>query len=157
MLSFQGTLSPDWGMRGEKEVRTALTETYRSVDQIWKFHAGRCGACDTVQFPQLAYCVSCQASSDGFTPVPLADREGNVLTYTADWLTYYQAPPMYAGFIQFGDDARLLMEIVDVQHGQIAQGLKVRMVFRVKDRDPMRGWVRYFWKATPVQASSKAG
>lgn len=156
MLSFQGTLTPDWGMRGEKDVRTALTETYRSVDQIWKFHAGRCEACGTIQFPQLAYCVECQASSRQFTPVPLADRDGDVLTYTADWLTYYQAPPLYAGFVQFGDDARLLMEIVDVRPNQIAQGLKVRMVFRVKDRDPLRGWTRYFWKATPVAAASEA-
>ena len=30
-------------------------------------------------------------------------------------------------------------------------GTPVRMVFRVKDIDPKRGFRRYFWKATPVR------
>ena len=29
-------------------------------------------------------------------------------------------------------------------------GLPVRLVFRIKDADAMRGFVRYFWKATPA-------
>lgn len=155
MLSFQGLFKPDWGMRGEKEVRTALTDLYRSVDQIWKFHAGRCASCGTVQFPQLAYCVSCQAPAEQFTPYPLADKRGAVRTYTADWLTYHPAPPLYAGFIQVDDELRLLMEIVDVGPEGITEGTPVRMTFRVKDRDKLRGWTRYFWKATPEPAMSE--
>ncbi len=151
MLSFQGLYEPDWGMRGEKEVRTALTDLYRSVNQIWKFHAGKCQACGTLQFPQLAYCISCQAPTDQFDQVSLADREAKVLTYTADHLTYYPAPPLYAGFVQFGEDARLLMEIVDVGQQGVMEGMPVRMVFRIKDRDNLRGWTRYTWKATPEE------
>jgi len=150
MLSFQGIFEPDWGMRSEKEVRTALTELYRSVDQIWKFEAGRCSSCGTLQFPQLAYCVSCQAPASQFTPCSLADKQGNLLTYTADWLTYHPSPPLCAGFVQFGNELRLLMEIVDVDPESLSEGLPVRMVFRIKDRDKLRGWTRYFWKATPV-------
>lgn len=156
MLSFQGLYEPDWGMRGEKEVRTVLTELYRSVDQIWKFEAGRCNSCSTLQFPQLAYCVSCQAPADQFTPVTLADKKARVLTYTADWLTYHPSPPLYAGLVQVGDEARLLMEIVDVGPDGISEGTPVKMVFRVKDRDKLRGWTRYFWKATPDLRSSEA-
>jgi len=151
MLSFQGIYQPDWGMRGEKEVRTALTDLYRSVDQIWKFQAGRCVGCGTLQFPQLAYCVSCNAPAEKFESIPLMDRIGKVLTHTADWLTCYPFPPLHAGFIQFGDDARLLMEIVDIGREGLAEGANVKMVFRIKDRDALRGWTRYFWKATPDQ------
>lgn len=156
MLAFQGLYKPDWGMRGEKEVRTALSDLYRSVDQIWKFEAGQCGACGTLQFPQLAYCISCQAPAQQFTPVSLAGREGRIVTLTADWLTYHPSPPLYAGFVQFGNDARLLMEIVDVGKEGIAEGARVQMVFRVKDRDTLRGWTRYFWKAAPVIEGSES-
>lgn len=157
MLSFQGLYRPDWGMRGEKEVRTALTDLYRSVDQIWKFQAGRCGECGTLQFPQLTYCVSCNAPAEQFESVSLMDRKGKVLTHTADWLTCYPSPPLHAGFIQFDDDARLLMEIVDVGREGLVEGTKVKMVFRIKDRDVLRGWTRYFWKATPDQNTGKRG
>lgn len=156
MLSFQGLYEPDWGMRGEKEVRTALTDLYRSVDQIWKFHAGQCADCGTLQFPQLAYCVSCQAPAEQFTQVSLADKSGQVLTLTADYLTYHPSPPLYAGFIQFGNEARLLMEIADVGPEGISEGTAVKMVFRIKDRDSLRGWTRYFWKATPDLTTSEA-
>jgi 3-hydroxy-3-methylglutaryl CoA synthase/uncharacterized OB-fold protein len=155
MLSFQGLFDPDWGMRGEKEVRTALTDQFRSVDQIWKFDAGKCSVCGTVQFPQLAYCVSCQAPANKFATVSLAQEKGRVLTYTADWLTYHPAPPLYAGFVQFEQSTRLLMEIVDVGPQGISEGTSVHMVFRVKDRDLRRGWKRYFWKAAPDPVGRK--
>jgi len=32
----------------------------------------------------------------------------------------------------------------------------VEMVFRIKDVDDLRGFKRYFWKATPVQTPQAA-
>ncbi len=34
-------------------------------------------------------------------------------------------------------------------------GMKMKMVFRVKDYDYKRGFRRYFWKATPVDAGTQ--
>ncbi|MFD0391374.1 3-oxoacyl-[acyl-carrier-protein] synthase III C-terminal domain-containing protein [Tistrella bauzanensis] len=58
MLSFHGEIRLDWGMRGEKNDKPALTEAYRASHQLAAFKAGRCPACGAVQFPQLAYCVT---------------------------------------------------------------------------------------------------
>jgi uncharacterized OB-fold protein len=44
------------------------------------------------------------------------------------------------------------MEMVDVGPSGIARGDKLRMVFRIKERDKARGYNRYFWKSTPVAA-----
>jgi uncharacterized OB-fold protein len=35
--------------------------------------------------------------------------------------------------------------------GDVDTGTRMEMVFRVKDHDEKRGFVRYFWKATPVR------
>ena len=35
--------------------------------------------------------------------------------------------------------------------------LPLRMVYRVKDFDRLRGFRRYFWKATPVRSNVKGG
>lgn len=154
MLSHDESIELEWGMRSEKNVKTALTEQYRSREQLAGFVAGKCRKCGTVQFPQLAYCVSpsCHAESKNFDPIPLSNVPCKVLTHTADWLTYHPAPPMYVGFVQFDNGARLLMETVDVSSEGIDVGTPLRVVYRIKDVDKARGYTRYFWKTTPLQA-----
>jgi 3-hydroxy-3-methylglutaryl CoA synthase/uncharacterized OB-fold protein len=150
LASFYGEIAPDFGMRAERDTKTALTEQYRSADQIYGFVAGKCGACGTVQFPQLSYCVECQAPANGFEDLSLAPEKARVLTYTADSLAYHPAPPFYVGFAQFENGARLLMEFVDVDPDRFDVGTPLEMRFRIKERDTQRGYDRYFWKATPV-------
>jgi uncharacterized OB-fold protein len=154
LLAYDGGLEFESGMRGEKQVKTAFTEQYRSAYQLESFVAGRCSRCGTVQFPQLAYCVDpgCRAPASGFEPKPLCDEPAKVFTYTGDWLSYHPSPPLYVGFVQFDIGARLLMEVVDVSDAGIDVGLPLRMVYRVKDVDKARGYPRYFWKATPLAA-----
>ena len=107
-----------------------------------------------MQFPQLAYCVSpaCHAASENFDPVSLRDIACKVLTYTADWLSYHPAPPLYVGLVQFDNGARLLMETVDIGTQALDVGTPLRVVFRIKDVDKTRGYRRYFWKTTPLLA-----
>jgi 3-hydroxy-3-methylglutaryl CoA synthase len=150
MLSFYNGIDLEWGMRSEKNAKTPLTEQYRSSYQMEGFVAGKCPSCGTVQFPQLQACVNCQAPSKHFEQVSLADESAKVLTSTADWLSYHPAPPLYVGFVQFDNGARLLMEMVDVGPAGVETGAPLRMVFRIKERDRVRGYNRYFWKSTPV-------
>jgi 3-hydroxy-3-methylglutaryl CoA synthase len=150
MASFYDEITPDWGMRAERDTKTALTEQYRSSDQINGFVAGKCSSCGQVQFPQLAYCVNCKAPASALVPKCLADEAARVLTYTADMLTYHPSPPLYIGFAQFDLGARLLMEFVDVQPETFEVGTRLRMRFRIKERDQTRGYYRYFWKAAPT-------
>jgi 3-hydroxy-3-methylglutaryl CoA synthase len=151
MASFYGEISPDFGMRAERDTKTSLTELYRSADQVVGFVAGRCSACGQVQFPQLAYCVSCRAPADGFAQVSLAEETARVLTFTADSLAFHPSPPLYMGFAQFDIGARLLMEFVDVTPETFDVGAPLAMRFRIKERDETRGFHRYFWKAAPVR------
>jgi 3-hydroxy-3-methylglutaryl CoA synthase len=152
MLSFYDEIELEWGMRAEKSGKAALTTLYREADQLSAFVAGRCQACGTAQFPQLAYCVNpaCQAPSAQFDALPLTEEPARVLTYTNDWLSYYPAPPMIVGFVQFDVGARLLMETVDFGPEGVDVGTPLRMVFRVKEPDKARSFNRYFWKATPI-------
>lgn len=154
MLSYADGIDLEWGMRSEKSIKSALTEQYRSREQLANFTAGKCRCCQTVQFPQLPYCVNpaCLATQDNFDPVSLTDVPCSVVTHTADWLSYHPSPPLYVGFVQFENGARVLMETVDVGAGGIEVGTPLRVVFRIKDTDKVRGYPRYFWKTTPVDA-----
>lgn len=152
MATFYGELQPEWGMRGEKSGKAALTTQHRESHQLAGFVAGKCQACGTVQFPRLAYCVNpeCNAKAAQFEDHPLTEEPAQVLTFTADWLSYHPAPPLYVGFVQFTSGARLLMEICDVAPEGIEVGTKLEAVFRIKEPDKVRGLNRYFWKMTPA-------
>jgi 3-hydroxy-3-methylglutaryl CoA synthase len=149
MLSFEGHIDLDWGMRAESDQKTALTQFYRSADQILGFVGGRCGKCEAVQFPRLPACVNCGAI-ESQVPYPLADEPAKVMTFTADWLQYSPSPPLYVGLVQFDIGARILMEIVDVGAGGIDVGTPLEMRLRIKERDRLRHYDRYFWKAVPA-------
>lgn len=153
MLAFRGLIDLEWGMRAEIDTKTALTEAYRSRHQMAGFVAGKCGQCDTVQFPQLPYCVNpaCGCKAD-FVDVPLADEPASIFTITADSLTFYMSPPAYVGFVQFENGARVLMEVVDVGPDGVEIGEPVRMAYRIKEHDHRRGFRRYFWKAVPIRS-----
>ena len=149
LLSFDGHVELDWGMRGETDNKTALTQLYRSSRQVLGFVGGKCSQCGAVQFPRLPACVNCSAV-DSQAEYALADDPAKVATYTADWLMYTPAPPLYVGLVQFDVGARLLMEIVGVGSAGLEVGTPLEMSFRIKERDRMRHFDRYFWKATPT-------
>jgi 3-hydroxy-3-methylglutaryl CoA synthase len=152
MLSFEGHVQLDWGMRAESDQKTALTQFYRAADQILGFRGGRCGVCETVQFPRLPACVNCGAV-DSQTPVSLMDEPAKVATYTADWLQYCPSPPLYVGLVQFDVGARLLMEMTDVGGRGIDIGTPLEMRLRIKEHDKIRNYDRYFWKAVPLDVA----
>jgi hydroxymethylglutaryl-CoA synthase len=151
-LSFTGTIDLERGMRAEVDKATAMTVLYRNRDMIEGLVGGKCRACGTVQFPRQRYCVNpgCNAldSQDDYV---FSERTGKVLSYTADGLTYSPDPPTYFGMVQVDGGGRMLMDFTEVDPASMDVGLPVRMVFRIKDADSNRGFVRYFWKAAPAR------
>jgi uncharacterized OB-fold protein len=139
------------GMRAEVDKRTALSVLYRKNDMLLGLTGGKCRVCGTAQYPKTRICVSpnCKAV-DSQDDYGFSERQGEVLSWSADFLTYSMDPPNHYGMITFAEGGRFMADITDVEEGQVDSGTKVRMSFRVKDRDEKRGFVRYFWKAVPV-------
>jgi 3-hydroxy-3-methylglutaryl CoA synthase len=150
-LGFNGLIELEKGMRAEVDKRTALTTLYRKNDMLMGLVGGKCRVCGTAQYPRSRICVNpnCKAV-DSQDPYSFAEQSGTVLSWSADFLTYSLSPPNHYGMVTFADGGRFMSDITDVEQGQIDSGTKVKMVFRVKDRDEKRGFVRYFWKAAPV-------
>ncbi|HEY1632466.1 MAG TPA: OB-fold domain-containing protein [Rhizomicrobium sp.] len=150
-LGFNGMIELEKGMRAEVDKRTALTTLYRKNDMLMGLVGGKCRVCGTAQYPRSRICVNpnCKAV-DSQDPYSFAEQPGTVLSWSADFLTYSLSPPNHYGMITFADGGRFMSDITDVEQGQIDSGTKVKMVFRVKDRDEKRGFIRYFWKAAPV-------
>lgn len=145
-LSFTGQLKLDWGIRAERDNRTSLTTFYRKRHMVTGFVGGKCSACDMPQFPLSRVCVNCGAV-DAQQDYSFAGSIGQVKTFTEDWQAYTPSPPLTYGNVSFVEGGNLFMELTDCPPGTVAVGMRVRMVFRIKDMDDRRGFRRYFWKA----------
>lgn len=148
-LSHAGALELDWGMRSERDARTAHSAHYRKHIVLNGFTGGRCTVCGTVQFPPAPACVNpeCRAFAPQ-TPIRLVDIPAKAKTYTEDWLAYSPAPPLVYGNVAFDGGGNAFIEFTDVDPGEVSVGAPLRFVFRIKDVDRARGFHRYFWKAT---------
>ncbi len=157
-LTFNDTISIERGMRAESDKQTPLSAQWRNREAVTSFSGGICGQCGTRQFPKTRICVNPNCNAiDSQTPEPFAEKEGSVNSYTADRLTYSPDPPACYGMIQVAEGGRWMLDFTDVDEGDLAVGMKMRMMFRIKDYDPLRGYRRYFWKAAPIASAATKG
>jgi 3-hydroxy-3-methylglutaryl CoA synthase len=149
-LAFNDLVAIERGMRADVDKQTPLSSLYRNRRMLTGFIGGQCRTCGTLQFPKLNVCVNpnCNAfhSQDDH---PFADMAAKVQSYTADRLTYSPDPPHYYGMVVFDEGGRLMIDFTDCDGTSVDVAAPMRMMFRIKDYDPARGFTRYFWKAAP--------
>lgn len=148
-LAHRDLLAPDFGMRAERDHRSAQSVAWRKHRELAAFIGGRCTACGAVQFPKSRVCVNPECRrTDTQTDHRLAETSGRVRSFTEDWLAYTPHPPYIYGNIGLEAGGNLLMELTDVEPDELEVGAPVRFAFRIKDIDRQRAYRRYFWKAT---------
>lgn len=154
-LAFSGLLEVERGMRAEFDQKQPLTALFRNRKTVLGLVGGRDPVSGEVQFPPTSIRVGAEIAA--VTPLeayPLADRPAQVLTYTADNLTYTPDPPSCYGMIEFEGGGRMLAEFTDLDPAAVEVGLSMRMSFRIKAIDERRAFTKYFWKATPSEERS---
>ena len=150
-LTFNDLVKWEKGMRGEIDRKTALTTLYRHNDAIIGLVGGKCSKTGTIQFPASRVSVSPNSPDiDTQEPYKLAEKRANILSWSADYLSFSVNPPNYYGIVSFEEGGRIMMDFTDVGEGEIESGKDVKMVFRIKAIDEARGFTRYFWKAVPI-------
>tara|TARA_B100001250_G_scaffold284126_1_gene246205 strand:+ start:4420 stop:5874 length:1455 start_codon:yes stop_codon:yes gene_type:complete len=150
-LTFNDLVKWEKGMRGEIDRKTALTTLYRHNDAIMGLIGGKCSKTGTIQFPASRISVSPNSPDiDTQEPYKLAEKRANILSWSADYLSFSINPPNYYGIVSFEEGGRIMMDFTDVGEGEIESGKDVKMVFRIKAFDEIRGFTRYFWKAVPI-------
>lgn len=156
-LSFNNLLDQDRGIRAELDAPTALSALYRNRDMVLGFVGGKCRICGTVQYPKSRCCVGPNCGEfNSQDPHPFAEIPATVQSWTADNLTYSPDPPTHFGMVVFDEGGRLMADMTDVSPGEVDVGMPVRMVFRRRGVDDKRGFIKYFWKATPDHTAGES-
>jgi 3-hydroxy-3-methylglutaryl CoA synthase len=150
-LTFNGLLEMERGMRAEQDKQTALTALHRNRDMLLGFIGGNCTKCGTLQIPKTRICVNPNCGEhNSQIDEHFAEKPASVMSWTADQLAYSIDPPAQYGMVNFEGGGRLMVDFTDVDPDAVEVDMPIRMVFRIKDRDEQRGFVRYFWKAAPA-------
>ena len=155
-LFHRGLIDVEKGMRAELDEKQPGTSLARDRKTVLGLIGGKCPETGEIQFPktELGYSGESRVSGaqeDYF----FADRPAKVMSYTADVLTYSPDPPAYYGMIDFEGGGRMVAEFADIEEGEIDVGSDMRMVFRIKAFDEMRGFRKYFWKAMPIKSEGE--
>ena len=155
-LAAHGGVDIDWGMRAERDNRTAQTVAFNKSRDLYGFVGGLCRACGTAQFPKSRRCVNPDcAALDSQTDYRFADRAAAIKSFTEDWLAFTREPPLVYGNVSFEGGGNVFMEMTDFAPGEAAIGAPLEMRFRIKDIDAARGFHRYFWKAAPLREGAR--
>jgi 3-hydroxy-3-methylglutaryl CoA synthase len=150
-LTLNGLLEVNRGIRAEADNGTGLSALYRHRDLVDRFVGGRCESCGTFQIPRTRICVNPDCGAvDSQKYHSFADSFGRIVSWSADNLIYTPDPPAYYGMVDFEEGGRLMLDFANIDRTQLSVGMRVQMVFRVKDYDSVRGFRRYFWKAAPI-------
>ena len=81
---------------------------------------------------------------DDMEPLPMADTQGTIVTFTVDRIAYSPSPPIVFAVVDFDAGGRFPIELTDVDEAEVAIGRRVEMTFRRLYRAD--GIVNYFWK-----------
>ncbi len=146
-LSWRGQVTVEPPRRPEP-VRMSASAAGRSGDWKYGFVGSRDAESGAVHLPP-ARVSFVGGNVDDMQPLPMADAQGTVLTFTVDKLVYSPSPPVVFAVVDFEGGGRLPIELTDVAADGVQIGDRVEMTFR--RLNTADGIANYFWKARPVR------
>ncbi len=156
-LSLTNAIDLDWGVRSEFEQKAQATVIERYGRDMIGFIGGR-DSRGNVQFPKSPIPIHPDATGpEPLEDVRLADLTATLVSVTADRLNFTPAPPFWFGLVQFGNGARVMMELTDADAEGFSVGAQLTMRLRIKSHDKRRGFRTYFWKAAPAKRPAMEG
>ncbi|MFH1153167.1 MAG: SDR family NAD(P)-dependent oxidoreductase [Pseudomonadota bacterium] len=155
-LKFRDLIRTEMGIRAEAPTQTAMTTLFRKRKMLLGLVGGVCGTCGTAQYPKMDICVNPECgAAHSQKDCEFAHVPAKIMTFTSDLLAVSVDPPHSYGMVQFENGGRMMADFTDCRPEDLRVGLPVTMTFRIRTRDKERGFVNYFWKATPVPGAAK--
>jgi 3-hydroxy-3-methylglutaryl CoA synthase len=149
-IKFRDLMVADLGIRGEANPNTSLTALWRKKKMILGFVGLKCKMCNTPQFPPMPMCVNPACNATGqFEDYEFVDHSGKIQMFTGDLLSPSVDPPAVYGLVSFEGGGKAFLDFTDCDINQVKVGTPVKMSFRRRAKDQVRGFTGYFWKALP--------
>ena len=126
----------------------SVSALWREGDKNLRLYGGSCNSCGYIQYPPQRVCVNCRARED-YAEVRLAERPGEVFTYSMDYIAGAVDTPLVVSAVDFRGGGRIICMMTDRDLEEVHVGMPVTMSFR-KLR-VVNGIHNYYWKAIPAR------
>ncbi len=120
---------------------------YRNESWKYGFVGSKDRSTGAVHLPPMRVSVK-GGAVDEMDPIPMADVQAKVVTFTIDRLAYSLSPPTIAVVIDFDGGGRFQCQLTNADPDKVKIGDRVEMTFR--RILTANGIHNYFWKARPV-------
>jgi hydroxymethylglutaryl-CoA synthase len=151
-LSWRGMVELEPPKRPEPQ-RVSSSAAWRSEQWKFGFVGSRDRSSGAVHLPP-ARVSRTGGAFDEMDPVPMAEAEGTIVTFTIDRMAYSPSPPVVFAVVDFDGGGRFPIELTDVDADVLKIGDRVEMTFRrLFSADGIHD---YFWKARPIRSAGEA-
>ncbi len=144
-LSYKGILE---ALPGEPfRLIPSATVTWREQDSLLRLYGSRCRKCGRVAYPIQRVCDECY-SKDEYEKVPMADLQGNVFSFTRDFLGGRSDDPIICQtVVDLENGMRFYGLMTDCEPQKVHIGMPVELTFRRMYEGA--GFHNYYWKCRP--------
>ncbi len=144
-LSFKELI--EFAHTPEFRLRTSLPAIWRDRKWVYRFYGQKCKKCEKEQFPMQKHCMYCGAPQESLEEIPMAQREGALVTYSVDERAPFAETPNVTGAMSLGGGARFFTQVTDSDVNRLKVGMPMDLTFR-RIHDGL-GIHNYFWKCKP--------
>jgi hydroxymethylglutaryl-CoA synthase len=142
---WRGILPVDKG-RSVLIPKPSLKEMMRRQDETVRMYGSKCRVCGAVEYPPQRVCAKCH-SKDQFDMVRLAEKKGEIYSYTVDYAAGgLEIPIVTMTNIEGGGRAFCLL--TDASPDEASIGLPVEFSLRRSYQDIIP---EYIWKTRPIR------
>jgi uncharacterized protein len=134
----------------------SIARFWRETPRRYNLGGSRCTACGTVYFPPRPVCPECthhRQSIEKMVPFQLSGA-GEVVSYTVVHEAaegFEMQVPYVLALVRTDEGPVLTGQVVDVEPGQVAIGLRVRATFRKLREEGRAGVIHYGYKFAPAE------
>jgi len=121
---------------------------WRDQNYFTRFYGSKCKKCGTTHYPRHRVCYKCK-SKDDFEVIKLADKKGEIITYTKDGLFPSPIPPHVQTVIELEGGCRIYAMMTDVKPDELENHMQIEMTFRLLHE--RSNFKHYGWKCRPLQ------
>ena len=123
---------------------------HRDKNMVLGLYASKCKGCSRLFFPPQRVCMYCR-TKDEYDTVRLADKKGNLFTFSKDFLAQSIDPPIITSIVHLDveDGIRIFCTMSDRDPDAVKIDMPVEMTF--KKMSEAEGFYNYFWKCRPIR------
>jgi len=133
-------------------MKNSISLNWRRIPERYRLEGNYCANCNKSYFPPRAICPICRRK--GILKPKTFSGKGKVYSFTEIHVPpegFENQVPYVLAIVELEEGPRILGQIVDISINEVKEGMKVKSIFRIIQKDDPHGLIHYGFKFQQVQ------